>query len=170
MSLLDLCAAAVQWSDNTAANLLLKVLGGPEGFTGFVRTLGDNVTRLDHNEPALNVVLPGEVHDTTTPAAMAALLSTILLGKVLASDSRSRLESWMLDSKVGEHRISAGLPPGWRIAHKPGTWDNQTNDVGVLWPVNRAPIVVAGFYHGDGTLEQREGVLRNVGQIVAATL
>lgn len=169
MSLLDLCSAAVQWSDNTAANLLLKVLGGPEGFTAFIRTLGDNVTRLDHNELALNVVRPGEVHDTTTPAAMVALLSTVLLGKVLASDSRSRLEGWMLDSKVGEHRISAGLPPGWRIAHKPGTWDDQTNDVGVLWPVNRAPIVVAAFYHGDGTLERREGVLRDVGRVVSTS-
>jgi beta-lactamase class A len=75
----------------------------------------------------------------------------------------------MLDAKTGEHRIPAGLPPGWRIAHKTGTWSNQANDVGVVWPLNRAPIIVAAFYSRGGTpQEQREGVLRDIGRIVAA--
>jgi beta-lactamase class A len=169
MVLADVCSAAVEWSDNTAANLLLQILGGPQGLTAFIRTLGDDVTRLDRNEPSLNVVGPGEVRDTSTPASMVGLLSTVLFGQVLSPDSRSRLEGWMLDAKVGEHRIPAGLPPGWRIAHKTGTWSDQTNDVGVVWPRNRAPIVVAAFYFRDGTpQEQREGVLRDVGRIIAA--
>jgi beta-lactamase class A len=169
MVLADVCSAAVEWSDNTAANLLLQILGGPQGLTAFVRALGDNVTRLDRNEPALNVVGPGEVRDTSTPAAMVGLLSAVLFGQVLSPDSRSRLEGWMLDAKTGEHRIPAGLPPGWRIAHKTGTGSNQTNDVGVVWPLNRAPIIVAAFYLRGGTpREQREGVLRDVGRIVAA--
>jgi beta-lactamase class A len=93
----------------------------------------------------------------------------VLFGQVLSPDSRSRLEDWMLDAKVGEHRIPAGLPPGWRIAHKTGTSSSQTNDVGVAWPPYRAPIVVAAFYTRDGTRdEQREAVLRDVGRIVAA--
>jgi beta-lactamase class A len=169
MVLADVCSAAVEWSDNTAANLLLQTLGGPQGLTAFIRKLGDNVTRLDRNEPSLNVVGPGELHDTTTPASMVGLLSAVLFGQVLSPDSRSRLEDWMLDPKVGKHRIPAGLPPGWRIAHKTGTWSNQTNDVGVVWPPNRAPIVVAAFYTRDGTREeQREAVLRDVGRIIAA--
>jgi len=169
MVLADVCSAAVEWSDNTAANLLLQILGGPQGLTAFIRTLGDDVTRLDHNEPSLNVVGLGEVHDTSTPAAMVGLLTTVLFGQVLSPDSRSRLEGWMLDAKVGEHRIPAGLPPGWQIAHKTGTWSNQTNDVGVVWPLHRAPIVVAAFYfRGSTPQKQREGVLRDVGRIIAA--
>jgi beta-lactamase class A len=169
MVLADVCSASVEWSDNTAANLMLQVLGGPQGVTAFIRTLGDNVTRLDRNEPSLNVVGPGEVHDTSTPASMVGLLSAVLFGQVLSPDSRARLEGWMLSAKVGEHRIPAGLPPGWRIAHKTGTWSNQTNDVGVVWPLKRAPIIVAVFYTRDGTpQEQREGVLRDVGRIIAA--
>jgi beta-lactamase class A len=169
MLLADICAAAVQWSDNTAANLMLKILGGPAGVTAFVRSMGDEVTRLDNAEPALNVVAPGEDHDTTTPASMVGLLSTVLLGKVLSPQSRARLEGWMLDAKVGEHRLPAGLPGGWLIAHKTGTWSNQANDVGVIWPPDRAPIVVAALYVRDGTKsEQRENVLRDVGRIVAA--
>jgi beta-lactamase class A len=96
-------------------------------------------------------------------------LRAVLFGQVLSPDSRSRLEGWMLDAKVGTHRIPAGLPPGWRIAHKTGTFSNQTNDVGVVWPLHRAPIVVAAFYsRGDTPQEQREGVLRDVGRIIAA--
>lgn len=169
MALADVCCAAVEWSDNTAANLLLKILGGPQGLTGFIRTLGDNVTQLDRIEPALNVVGAGELHDTTTAAAMAGLLSVVLLGQLLSPDSRARLEGWMLQAQTGEHRLPAGLPPGWRIAHKTGTGAEQTNDVGVVWPPNRAPIIVASFYSRGGTKqEQREGVLRDVGRVVAA--
>jgi beta-lactamase class A len=169
MVLADVCSAAVELSDNTAANLMLQILGGPQGLTAFIKTLGDNVTRLDRNEPSLNDVGPGEVHDTSTPASMVGLLSAVLFGQVLSPDSRARLEGWMLSAKVGEHRIPAGLPPGWRIAHKTGTWSNQTNDVGVVWPLKQAPIIVAAFYTRDGTPQkQREGVLRDVGRIIAA--
>jgi beta-lactamase class A len=168
MTLSDVCAAAVQWSDNTAANLLLKILGGPAGVTRFIRLLGDEVTRLDDIEPALNVVKPGEVRNTSTPASMLSLLSATLFGQALSPDSRTRLEAWMLDAKVGEKRIPAGLPAGWRIAHKTGTWSDETNDVGILWPPDKAPIVVAAFYSRGGTpLQQREAVLAEVGRTIA---
>ncbi len=169
MTLTNICAAAVQWSDNTAANLMLKVLGGPEGVTAFIRSTGDNVTRLDMIEPALNVVRRGEIHDTTTAASMVGLLSSVVLGQALSADSRALLQGWMLDAKVGEHRLPAGLPTGWRIAHKTGTGSDQTNDVGVVWPPNRAPIIVAALYSRRGTqLKQREDVLRDVGRIITS--
>jgi beta-lactamase class A len=168
MTLAEACEAAVELSDNTAANLMLKALGGPSAVTEFIRSVGDGITRLDNVETALNIVGPGEVHDTATPASMVRLLSTLLMGQVLSLDSRSRLQTWMLNAKVGEHRVLAGLPTGWRIAHKTGTWDDQTNDVGVIWPTNRAPVVFAVFYkRGDMPLEKREGVLRDVGRIFA---
>ena len=170
MALVDICAAAVQWSDNTAANLMLKSLGGPEAVTAFIRSTGDKVTRLDKYEPDLNVVRPGEVHDTTTAASMVGLLSSVILGEVLSAASRTRLRGWMLDAKVGEQRLPAGLPSGWRIAHKTGTWSDQTNDVGVVWPPDRAPIIVAALYSRAGTRQQqREDVLRDVGRIVASS-
>jgi beta-lactamase class A len=169
MTLNDICAAAVQWSDNTAANLMLKVLGGPEVVTAFIRSTGDNVTRLDNTEPELNVVGPREVKNTTTAASMVGLLNSVVLGQALSADSRTRLQGWMLDAKVGAHRLPAGLPTGWRIAHKTGTGSDQTNDVGVVWPPNRPPIIVAALYSRSGARQQqRENVLRDVGRIVAA--
>lgn len=171
LTLGELCAAAVQWSDNTAANLVLQVLGGPAVVTAFIRSTGDQVTRLDNIETRLNVVLPGEAHDTTTATSMVGLLNSVVLGNVLSAGSRSLLQGWMLDAKVGAHRLQAGLPAGWRIAHKTGTWDDQTNDVGVIWPPNRAPIIVAALYsRGDTRSAQRENVLHEVGRIVATSL
>jgi beta-lactamase class A len=100
---------------------------------------------------------------------MVGLLNSVVLGQVLSADSRTRLQGWMLDAKVGAHRLPAGLPTGWRIAHKTGTWSDQTNDVGVVWPPNRPPIIVAALYSRSGTRQQqRENVLRDVGRIVAA--
>jgi len=171
LTLGELCAAAVEWSDNTAANLMLKVLGGPEVVTSFIRSTGDQITRLDNIEPALNVVRPGEVHDTTTPSSMVGLLNSVVLGKVLSAESSFTLLTWMLNAKVGELRLQAGLPTGWRIAHKTGTYDDQTNDVGIIWPPNRPPIILAALYSRGGTpKKQREGVLREVGRIVATSL
>lgn len=167
----EACAAAVQWSDNTAANLVLKVLGGPATVTAFIRSTGDQITRLDNIEPELNVVLPGDLHDTTTAASMVSLLNSVVLGKVLSAASRSRLEGWMLDAKVGAHRLPAGVPAGWRIAHKTGTWDDQTNDVGIIWPPNRAPIIIAAlYYRKDTRQEQREKVLAKVARIATTSL
>jgi beta-lactamase class A len=169
MTLADVCSAAVEWSDNTAANLMLQILDGPAGVTRFIRTMGDNVTRLDRNEPALNVVGPGDVRDTSSPDAMIKLLSTLLFGQVLSAESRTRLATWMAESKVGGHRIRAGLPAEWRLAHKTGTGSDATNDVGLIWPPNRAPLVFAAFYaQGSTPQEQREAVLRDVGRSIAA--
>ena len=87
MTLADLCAAAIDWSDNTAANLILNEIGGPAGLTAFARSLGDETTRLDRNEPTLNEAAPGDPRDTTTPLAMARDLEAVLLG----DDSVERL-------------------------------------------------------------------------------
>lgn len=174
MSLEEACAAAVQWSDNTAANKLFEILDGPAGLTRFIRSLGDDVTRLDRIETALNVVEPGDVRDTTSPASMLKLLSTVLFGQVLSPTSREQLQAWMLEAKVGEKRLAAGLPAGWRIAHKPGTWSAETNDVGVIWPPDRAPIVIAAFYNytrrANDTDDVHEDVLRDVARIVVEEL
>jgi beta-lactamase class A len=174
MSLEEACAAAVQWSDNTAANELFELLEGPAGLTRFIRSLGDDVTRLDRIEPDLNVVAPGEVRDTTSPASMLKLLSTVLFGQVLAPTSRAQLQAWMLEAKVGEKRLAAGLPAGWRIAHKPGTWSAETNDVGVIWPPDRAPIVIAAFYNysngANDPDDAHEDVLRDVARIIVERL
>ena len=99
MMLSDVCAAAVEQSDNTAGNLIFASIGGPRGLTQYVRSLGDRVTRFDRTEPDLNSAVPGDLRDTTTPAAMVSLLYAFLLGDVLSPGSRETLERWMDESR-----------------------------------------------------------------------
>lgn len=80
LSVEKLCEAAITQSDNTAANILLRAIGGPEKFTNTLRGMGDMTTRLDRYETALNSAAPGDHRDTTTPEAMVGLMSRMVLG------------------------------------------------------------------------------------------
>lgn len=144
MTVAELCAAIVEVSDNTAANLLLPLAGGPEGLTRWLRRLGDEVTRLDRIEPQLNTNIAGDVRDTTTPLAMAMTVSRIAGGGVLSASSLKLLTDWLVQSPTGARRIRAGLPSSWRAGDKTGTGSNgAVNDVAVIWPPTRGPLVAA---------------------------
>lgn len=143
----DLCAAAVEVSDNTAANLLLAQVGGPAGLTAFLRAIGDPVTRLDRDEPTLNTNVEDDPRDTTSPHAMASTMRAIVLGgEVLTTASRDRLVTWMIRSRTGLGRLRGGLPAGWLAGDKTGTGERgAANDVAVAWPPGRVPLVVACY-------------------------
>ncbi|MFC7343401.1 class A beta-lactamase [Saccharopolyspora griseoalba] len=147
MSVAQLCAAALQHSDNTAGNLMLRELGGPSAIAPFARALGDDETRLDRWETELNSAVPGDPRDTTTPAAFATGLGALLLGDALGAPERARLTEWMLGNTTGDERIRAGLPPGWRTADKTGGGSayGVANDVAVTWTHAGVPIVLTVF-------------------------
>ncbi|RZI98261.1 MAG: class A beta-lactamase, partial [Haliea sp.] len=144
MTVAELCAAAIQYSDNTAGNMLIKVLGGPPAVTAFTRSIGDNAFRLDRWETELNTAIPGDARDTTTPAAMAATLQKLVLGDTLAPPQREQLQAWLRGNTTGATRIRAGVPAGWIVGDKTGGGDyGANNDVAVLWPPGKPPIVLA---------------------------
>ncbi|GGF02392.1 beta-lactamase [Aliidongia dinghuensis] len=170
MTIEALCDAAITVSDSTAANLLLASFGGPAALTAYLRSLDDVVTRVDRIELDLNIVKPGEVHDTTSPRAMVGTLRRLLLGDALSTSSRTKLTTWMVEAKdAAAQRLRIGLPAGWRIANKPGTWEKiSTNDIGVIWPPHRDPLVVAAYLgEAPGSTKAQEGVLADVARIVA---
>jgi beta-lactamase class A len=141
----ELCAAIVEVSDNAAANILLRDIGGPAAFTAFARRCGDQVTRLDRMETELNTNIPGDPRDTTTAAAMLGLMRSLLLGNVLAPASRARLAGWMEDATTGRDRLRAGFPVGWRVGDKTGTANGANNDIAFAVPPGRAWILVASY-------------------------
>lgn len=168
LSVETLCSAAVSISDNTAANLLLARIGGPEALTAFLRRCGDEVTRLDRTEPELNTNIPGDPRDTTTPRAMAATMRTLLLGEVVAEESRKRLHQWLKDAKTGLARLRAGLPPDWVVGDKTGTGVNgAANDVAIAWPPGRPPILIAAYLSDSSA---RPDVLNAAHEAIAATV
>ena len=171
MAFADLCAAAIVMSDNTAANLVLQSIGGPAGWTRFVRRIGDHVSRLDRNEPTLNTAIPGDPRDTTTPAAMAADLRAVLLGGMLGPITSGLLRHWMEACQTGLTRLRAGLPKDWDVADKTGTGERGTaNDIAVIW-TRQGPIVVACYLTETDAAkpEARDAAIADVGRLVAAT-
>jgi len=172
MTVGEMCEAAVELSDNACANLLLASMGGPAALTDFWRATGDDVSRLDHNEPVLNRSRPGDPHDTTTPTAMAGNLRRFLLGKVLSPESRTKLLNWMIGCQTGANRLRGGLPPAWQIADKTGNnGADAAGDIAMLWPAPGTPIAVCVYTQG-GTpsAPQLESTFRDIGLAVAQRL
>lgn len=166
----EICEAAITVSDNTAGNLLLDSFGGPAGLTAYMRSLGDEVTRLDRRETELNEAKPGDPRDTTTPVAMREILRKTVLGTALSASSRDQLVAWLVANKTGDKRLRAGLPRDWRVGDKTGSGgNNTTNDIAVIWPPGRAPIVVAAYYtEAQASDDERSAVLAEVGRLAAA--
>lgn len=166
MTVADLCKAAITLSDNTAANLLLQQVGGPQAVTAYARGLGDTLTRLDRTEPTLNR-RDGE-KDTTTPWAMLRDMQKLLLGNALSRASRDQLTRWMLNCETGLQSLRAGLPADWREGDKTGSGGTATNDVAILWPPQRKPLLVTAYYeNAEAAAESRYAVLKEVGHILA---
>jgi beta-lactamase class A len=172
MPLGALCAAAIEQSDNTAGNLLLNAIGGPAGLTNFVRTLGDQVTRLDRIEPELNSAIPGDERDTTTPVAICSDMQRLLLGDALSEASRSQLEEWLKRNETGGPMIRAGVPSNWIVGDKTGRGSNgATNDIAIIRPPNRAPILLAIYSGGStATANDRVAAIAEAAKIVAESL
>jgi beta-lactamase class A len=170
LSVGSLCEAAVTLSDNTAANLLLDSFGGPEGLTQWLRSIGDQVTRLDRREPELNENRAGDPQDTTTPIAMLQTLHTLMLGDVLSGASRDQLTAWLVSNTTGDKKVRAGVPKDWRVGDKTGSGaNNASNDVAVLWPTHRAPLIVTVYYtDSKADADQVNAVITDVGRLVAA--
>ncbi|WP_418116844.1 class A beta-lactamase [Variovorax sp. 375MFSha3.1] len=163
MTVAGMCAATIQYSDNAAANLLLKVLGGPSAVTAFARGIGDQAFRLDRTEPELNTSIPGDPRDTTTPAAMSDSIQRLVLGDALGAGQRDQLRTWLLGNTTSTERFLAGVPAGWKVGDKTGAGSyGSTNDVGVLWPPTGAPIVLSVYL----TFPQKDA--RNRNDVVAS--
>lgn len=162
-----LCEATMRLSDNTAANLLLRSLGGPAGLTAWLRSIGDDVTRLDRWAPALNEAQPGDPRDTTTPGTILRTVQSLTLGDTLTPASRACLIGWLRDA-----RLRARLPAGWTVEERTGTGPNSTShDVGLLWLPGGAPLVVTAYViEGSAVGASRDAALADVGAAVAAAM
>ena len=175
MTIAQLCEAICIYSDNTAADVLLAELGGPQALIAFWRSLGDVTTRLDRIEPALNV--PDGNKDTTTPTAMLGTLKALLLGKALSPASRAQLLAWMHANTTGTKMLRAGLPANWQVGDKTGHWMNSinldaaaVNDLAIITPPGRSPILAVALTRGGSPDDDtRVRVLADIGRIIAAT-
>lgn len=179
MTIEALAEATQKTSDNVAANLLMKRLGGPQAFTAKVREIYGLGFSIDRYEPEMNFVPPGELRDTATPEGLGLIVAQLVENdpastRGLKPESRAKLIQWMVDTTTGLKRIRAGLPPEWKAGDKTGTaiakgMPNKTNDVAVVWPPEGGPVVIVGFYESPGEFDdirdEDQAVLAEVGKI-----
>lgn len=169
MTVAELCAATVQYSDNAAANLLLRRIGGPEALTKQARAWGDSTFRLDRWETALNSALADDPRDTSTPEAMARLLRTLAVDDGLPSAQRARLQDWLRGNTTGGARIRAGMPAAWTVGDKTGTGAHSAaSDIAVVWRPQAAPLVLAVYTRLEAQdAKPRDDVIAAASRIVA---
>ncbi|QKV93230.1 class A beta-lactamase [Streptomyces sp. NA02950] len=174
MTLRELCDATIRYSDNAAANLILRELGGPKALDAALEDTGDDdVTRMDRPEPYLSRWVPGETRDTTTPRAFAKDLRAFVLGDVLGKDERAQLTTWLRTNKTGDKVIRAGVPKGWVVGDKTGTgsYYGARNDIAVVWPPDSAPIVIAILSNRTAKdAEPDDRLIARAARVVADTL
>ncbi|MDW7617469.1 class A beta-lactamase [Peribacillus simplex] len=144
MSLGKIAEAAMQYSDNTAGNLLFEELGGPDGFEKALRESGDTITMANRIEPDLNEAIPGESRDTSTPKALATTLEVFGISEYLPADKQEIFTNWLKGNTTGDSLIRAGVPESWEVGDKSGAGGYGTrNDIAIVWPPNREPIIIA---------------------------
>ncbi|PRI15720.1 class A beta-lactamase [Mycobacterium shigaense] len=169
LPLAQLCAAALQRSDNVAANLLLREIGGPQAITDFARSVGDDRTRLDRWEPDLNSAIPGDLRDTSTPRALGGGIQKLLTGTVLDDAHRSQLEDWMRGNVTSTMR--AGLPAGWTTADKTGTGSyGSTNDVGIAYGPAGQRVLLSLMTRSASSNPDADGLGPLIADVTAAVL
>lgn len=147
MNVGELCAAALDYSDNTAMNLLIGQAGGIQAVNDYARSIKDNTFHLNRMEPDLNTAIPGDLRDTTTPLAMISSLEQLVVGNALPLVQRKQLQYWLKENTTGNNRIRASVSKEWQVGDKTGTGAyGTTNDVGVIWPEGCPPIILAVYY------------------------
>ncbi|ASQ46176.1 class A beta-lactamase [Legionella clemsonensis] len=168
MTISELCSAAIMYSDNTATNLIVKKLGGPNAVTAFARSIKDSTFRVDNWEPELNSN-PNNLLDTSTPIAMEKSLQKLTLGNTLALPQREQLVTWMKNNTTGDARIRAGVPKRWIVADKTGSGNGYgiSNDIGIIWPPSCAPIVVTIYsVHNEKATTPRDNVIASATRLI----
>ncbi len=173
MTISELCAAAIIFSDNTAINLLMKKLGGLEAVTAFARSIGDSTFRLGNWEAELNSN-PSDLQDTSTPEAMGKSLQQLALGNTLALSQRDQLLGWLKANTTGDSRIRAGVPKGWIVADKTGTGGSYgvTNDIAIIWPPEAPPIIMAIYFstQNKNDMKKHDDVIASVSRMLISSL
>jgi beta-lactamase class A len=168
----ELLRLAVSLSDNVAADILLRLVGGPNVVNTYIAALGVSGFHIQDNEAVLHREMSAQYRNWFAPAGAVQLLRRISDNSPLTREHTEMLVAWMTPSDR-THRLEGDLPSGVRVAHKSGTSDvdngvaHATNDIGLIPLPDGRRIAVAVFVT-DSTADQdvREKVIARIGRAV----
>jgi beta-lactamase class A len=168
ITLKQACEATMTYSDNTAANIVISLVGGPQELTNFMRSINDNITRSDRYEPDLTINPENDLRDTTTPNAMSNSIRKLLTGNILSEKSKKQLTEWMMGNKVSDALLRAELPKGWFIADRSGASDYGIRGItSMVWSEKQSPLFISVYIRKINTsLEERSEKIAEIGKVI----
>lgn len=176
MRLDSLISYMVTVSDNSACDILLRRIGGPDSVNQYIRSLGITGTRIEVNEEDMQRDWETQFRNITTPVSMVETLKKFYLREFLSGNMHDFLWAQMANSSTGKKRLKAGIPAGATVAHKTGTSGRNaeglsaaTNDAGViLLPDGHAYIIAVFVTDSQESDEVNEKVIADIAKAVTA--
>jgi beta-lactamase class A len=151
----QLIELAITRSSNTAADGLLKIVGGPKAVDNWVRRAGIADFSLDRyistlvsDDGAIDPASQIDNRDSATPLAMVSLIKGLYDGRWLSASSRDVLLGAMARCKTGPTRIKGQMPAGVTVAHKTGSLYNTSSDIGIVTGPDGHAIALAIYVTG----------------------
>jgi len=138
------------YSDNRAADILFRDVGGPSALRQWLTTNGVHGVHVDRTIAQLLADKRDlfDVRDSSTPKAMVDLLRRLYRGELISAQSRNYLLGLMAQCETGKNRMKWLLPAGTPVEHKTGTLNGLADDVGFITMPDGHRIAVAIFARG----------------------
>jgi beta-lactamase class A len=161
-------------SDNSATDILLRLVGGPDAVNARLRALGVDGVRVDRSTQQLILeehadvrAFDQDIRDTATPLGMTQLLVKLWRREALKPESTALLLEIMRRCETGPDRLKGLLPTGTDVAHKTGTLQNSANDVGIVSLPDGTHVAIAVFVKAsDKTEAEKELGIAEVSRAV----
>lgn len=147
----ELLRLAVSESDNVAADIILRVIGGPEVVNGYIKAIGVDGFHLEDDERGLSRDDQTQYRNWFEPAGAVQLLRRISDNSPLTPEHTQMLLKWMQDTSSGQQRIKGELPSGTVVMHRTGTSGTvggvtyATNDIGLITLPDGRRLAIAIF-------------------------
>lgn len=138
VSIRELLRLSVSLSDNTAADVLLRVIGGPGVVDSYVKSIGIQGFHLESSEREIHSDFTTQYRNWIEPRSAVQLLRRFNDNSPLSTQHTELIKEWMRDTPTAAHRLRGDLPAGIVVIHKSGTSKtNQgltyaTNDIGLI--------------------------------------
>lgn len=165
----ELLEIMITRSSNSATDALLNVVGGPDAVNAWMRRngmsefqLSRDIATLVRDDGEFDPVAHIDERDSASPKAMVQLLSGLYQGRFLSASSRSVIIGAMERCRTGKRRIPALLPSTANVAHKTGSLNNTSSDIGTFMTPDGRTIAVAIYVTGQGARGNREARIAQI--------
>lgn len=146
----ELLRLSVSLSDNVAADILLRITGGPTALQHYIHSLGIEGFHIEDNEKALHRAVEVQYRNWFEPTAAVQFLRILSDRSPINPEHTALLLSWMESSRLNT-RIGGNLPADTQVAHKSGTSDTvngltfATNDIALITLPDHRKLAIAVF-------------------------